>query len=89
MKKKEEYIMAGYAPDNSTLAMTGATGIMGMSFEQFSMVGMGLLTVGAAMTAAKFAPRVAIEPRYDLAKGKQRMVLTLNGHPVRRRNTKL
>ena len=69
--------------------MTGATGIMGMTFEQFWWMGLGLLTIGAAMTVSRFVPRFALEPRYDLAKGKQRMVLTLNGRPVRRRNTKL
>lgn len=82
--------MTGYAPDSKTLAATGATGLAGMTFEQsFMTAGMIILTGGALLTAAKFAPRVAIEPRYDFARGKQRMQLTLNGHPVRRRNTRM
>lgn len=78
--------MAGYLPDSKTLAATGGAGLLGMSFEQsFAMAGMIVLTGGALYAASKVAPRVAYEPRYDLQKGKQRMMLTVNGNPIRRR----
>ncbi len=82
--------MAGYAPDNTTLAATGFVGVAGMTFqEQFMTAGMIILSGGALLTASKFGPRVAFEPRYDFARGKQRMQLTLNGRPLRRRNNRM
>ena len=79
--------MAGYAPDSKTLAATGGAGLIGMSMEQsMTMAGMIILSGGALMTAAKFGPRLAFEPRYDFVKDKQRMQMTYNGRPLFRRN---